>query len=199
MHTESIESDDWKVPAPHWNAALRYPFYGTLGKIAQPRIMLAVSSCGTPQALGKDEKVLPQYFKEAGYRTSLIGKWHLGFYQRQYTPTMRGYDSFFGYMGPYIDYYDYTLKDFDSNFTRGFDMRRNLTVANDFDPIYATTLFTNKAVDLISNHDKSTPLYLQLNHLAPHAGNEDFPMQAPADEIAKFSYIPDVQRRTLAG
>lgn len=112
---------------------------------------------------------------------------------------MRGYDSFFGYLGPYIDYFDYTLIDFDEKSSRGFDMRRNLAVANDFDPIYATTMFTNKAVEQIRNHNQSIPLYLQLNHLAPHAGNEDKPMQAPAEEIAKFSYIPDVKRRTLAG
>lgn len=161
--------------------------------------MLSLSICGNIQALGKDEKILPQYFKEAGYRTSLVGKWHLGFYQREYTPTKRGYDSFFGYLGPYIDYFDYTLKDYDQNSTRGYDMRRDLTVAKDFDQIYATTLFTNKALDVITNHDKNVPLYLQLNHLAPHAGNEDAPMQANPEDIAKFSYIPDVKRRTLAG
>lgn len=151
------------------------------------------------QGLPKDEKIMPQYFKEAGYSTSLVGKWHLGFYQEQYTPTKRGFDSFFGYLGPYIDYNDYTLKMFDRNYSRGFDMRRNSTPANDFDPIYATHLFTNEAVNVIENHDKNKPMFLLLNHLAPHAGNEDFPMQAPQDEIDKFSYIENEDRRILAG
>lgn len=142
---------------------------------------------------------MPEYFKDAGYATNLVGKWHLGFYQKQYTPTFRGFDSFFGYHGPYIDYFDYTLNMFDRNYSRGYDMRRNLSVANDFDPIYATDLFTNQAVNVINTHDKGKPLFLLLNHLAPHAGNEDFPMQAPEEEIGKFSYIANEKRRTLAG
>lgn len=149
--------------------------------------------------MGKEEKILPQHFKDAGYSTHLVGKWHLGFYQEQFTPTRRGFDEFFGYLGPYIDYYDHTLMDFVKNYSRGYDIRRNLSIAKDVAPIYATNLFTDEAVKVIKNHDKAKPLFLCLNHLAPHAGNEDFPMQAPDDEIAKFSNITNEKRRTLAG
>lgn len=151
-----------------------------------------------PWGLPLEEKIMPEYFKEVGYTTRLIGKWHLGFFQQQYAPTRRGFDSFFGYLGPYIDYNDYTLNMFDRNYSRGYDMRRNMNIAKDFTPKYATDIFTEEAVRVISEHQGKTPLYLQLNHLSPHAGNEDNPMQAPPDEIAKFSYIPDIKRRTLA-
>lgn len=151
------------------------------------------------KGLAKEEKILPQFFKDAGYRTTLIGKWHLGFYQQQLTPTKRGFDSHFGYVGPYIGYFDYDLKDFQHNYTRGYDMRRNLTVANERNKTYVTNLFTSEAVKAIEMHDKKKPMFLMVNHLAPHTGNEDFPMQAPEEEIAKFSYIPDMKRRTLAG
>lgn len=153
-----------------------------------------------PWGLGLREQLMPEYFQENGYKTSLIGKWHLGFYQRQYTPTMRGFDTHFGYWGPYIDYYDYSLRMLDKNYTTGYDMRRNLRVADDINPKpYVTDLFTNEAVKVIANHDEETPLFLVINHLAPHAGNEDDPMQAPQDEIDKFQNIPDLRRRTLAG
>lgn len=114
-------------------------------------------------------------------------------------PTNRGFSSFLGNIGPYLDYFNYTYIDFAKRYSRGFDMRRNLAVANDFDPIYATNLFTNEAVKVIERHNKTNPMFLFLSHLAPHAGNDDALLQAPAEEIAKFSYIADERRRTLAG
>lgn len=155
-----------------------------------------------PWGLPLNEKVISEYFKEAGYRTSLVGKWHLGFYQKAYTPTLRGFDSHFGYLGPYIGYYDYSLQMHDRNFSRGYDMRRNLTTNYDIDPKpYVTDLFTDEAVNVIKNHDKVDPLFLVVNHLAPHAGNEkpDNPLEAPEEEIQKFKHIKNKDRRTLAG
>ena len=155
-----------------------------------------------PWGLPLNEKLMPEYFKEAGYKTAMIGKWHLGFYQKQYTPTLRGFDSHFGYLGPYIGYYDYSLMMHDRNFSRGYDMRKNLSVNYDVNPKpYVTELFTNEAVNLIKSHDKRSPLFLVLNHLAPHAGNEapDEPLEAPEEEIKKFEYIENIQRRKLAG
>ncbi|KAL7036444.1 hypothetical protein ACKWTF_008813 [Chironomus riparius] len=152
-----------------------------------------------PWGLSPSEKIMPQYFKDAGYVTRMVGKWHLGFFEEQYTPNNRGYDSFFGYLGPYIDYWDYTLNMFDRNFSRGYDMRENQTINRNIPPNkYATELFTEEAVKVITTHDKKKPLFLVVNHLAPHAGNEDVPMQAKQEDIDKFSYIEDIKRRTLA-
>lgn len=61
-----------------------------------------------PYALGMNNKLLPEYLKGAGYKTHMIGKWHLGFYEQKRTPTRRGFDSFFGYLGGDIDYFNYT-------------------------------------------------------------------------------------------
>lgn len=140
---------------------------------------------------------MPQYFKDAGYSTALIGKWLLGFYQPQYCPNSRGFDYFFGHLGILIDYYDHTMKMFNRNYSRGHDLRRNMDVVKSTE--YATDLFTNEAVNVIKTHDKKNPLFLLVNHIAAHSGNEDLLLRAPEEEIAKFSYIPDIKRRTLAG
>ena len=42
-----------------------------------------------------DEATLAQRLKSLGYRTGLIGKWHLGATDEQY-PTQRGFDTFYG-------------------------------------------------------------------------------------------------------
>lgn len=77
-------------------------------------------------------------------------------------------------------------------------MRDNLTLHWDSIGQYATDLFTDKAIDTIKQHDKSQPMFMFLAHLAPHAGNDYDPYQAPEDEIKKFSYIRNKERRTYA-
>ena len=47
---------------------------------------------------------LPSLLRDAGYRTALIGKWHLG-YLPNYGPLKSGYDEFFGVMGGFTGYY----------------------------------------------------------------------------------------------
>lgn len=151
-----------------------------------------------PWGLALDEKILPQYFKQADYKTHLIGKWHLGYYQQAYTPTKRGYDSHYGYYGGAIDYYDHTWLQPGSNFSRGLDFRRNLDASVCDYGQYATDLFTYEAINIINMHDPSKPLFLQINHLAPHSGNDDFPLQAKKEDLDKFFYITDPKRRIYA-
>jgi len=49
------------------------------------------------------EKTIANRFKDLGYATGAIGKWHLG-YTLDRRPTARGYDEFFGTLGntPYF-------------------------------------------------------------------------------------------------
>lgn len=77
-------------------------------------------------------------------------------------------------------------------------MRQNLSVSWDTINQYATDLFTDKAVDTIKNHNKNSPMFMILTHLAPHTANEYDPMQAPDDEIDKFNYIKNKHRRIYA-
>ncbi|XP_062558566.1 arylsulfatase B-like [Armigeres subalbatus] len=151
-----------------------------------------------PWGLGLDQKIMPEYFKEVGYRTHLVGKWHLGFSAKQYTPTMRGFDTHIGYLGPYVDFWDYTLKmDAPKSFD-GYDMRHNLEVDRTANGTYATDHFTRAASSIIESHNTQDPLFLVVNHLAPHATNDNDPLQAPEETIKKFEYISDENRRIYA-
>ncbi|MEJ6718238.1 MAG: sulfatase-like hydrolase/transferase [Akkermansiaceae bacterium] len=51
-----------------------------------------------PERLGisVDQKTIADHLKKAGYRTSLIGKWHVGDSVTGMLPNARGFDYFFG-------------------------------------------------------------------------------------------------------
>lgn len=68
--------------------------------------MLAAEPRGLPL-----RKILPQYLKDLGYVTRAVGKWHLGFYRKEFTPTYRGFDSHLGYWTGSISYYDHIVQD----------------------------------------------------------------------------------------
>jgi arylsulfatase A-like enzyme len=68
--------------------------------------ILAAEPRGLPSV-----KILPQYLKDLGYVTRAVGKWHLGFCRKEFTPTYRGFDSHLGYWTGSISYYDHIVQD----------------------------------------------------------------------------------------
>ncbi|GFR02792.1 arylsulfatase B [Trichonephila clavata] len=161
-----------------------------------------------PTALPLEMKTMPQYFKDLGYATHIVGKWHLGCKKKEYMPTSRGFDTFFGYCNGFIDYYDYThlypsgMSPLDEHYQESFygiDLQEGTNVVKDIRGHYATDLFTEKANLIIKNHDTSKPLFLYLPHLAVHLGNKYRPFQAPFEIVNQFNYIKNQSRRTLAG
>ena len=43
-------------------------------------------------------QIFPQYMKDAGYETHMIGKWHIGSYTHDLLPSQRGFDTYLGYL-----------------------------------------------------------------------------------------------------
>ena len=63
-----------------------------------------------PDGLPLRERLFPEYLKVLGYKTHAVGKWHLGFYKKDYTPTYRGFDTFYGFWNGYQDYYKHNVQ-----------------------------------------------------------------------------------------
>lgn len=154
----------------------RYPIrYGM-----QSFVILPEQTYGIPL----EEKLLPQLLKEAGYSTSIIGKWHLGHADRKLWPRQRGFDYQYGALIGEVDYYNH-----DVHGTK--DWYRNNQLRNEQG--YATTLFGRDAVRYIEAHDPKKPMFMYLAFNAPHT-----PLQAPKEYIDRFKSIPDENRRTYA-
>jgi arylsulfatase B len=155
----------------------RYPFrYGL-----QTAVIPSVSAYG----LDTTEWLMPQCLKEAGYKTAIIGKWHLGHADKKWWPRQRGFDYQYGAMIGELDYFTH-------------DEHGVLDWYRDNQPVkeggYTTTLIGKDAAKLIEEHDTTTPLYLYLTFNAPHT-----PYQAPKEYTDRYLSIEDPTRRTYAG
>ena len=58
-----------------------------------------------PTGLTLNVTLLPQILKRKGYRTHLIGKWHLGHCNKKYLPLSRGFETHYGFWEGAEDYY----------------------------------------------------------------------------------------------
>ena len=64
------------------------------------------ASDGRDMNMALEEVTLAEVLREAGYRTALFGKWHLGA-AAEHGPTKQGFDEFFGLRGGFIDNYNH--------------------------------------------------------------------------------------------
>ncbi|MBN2396936.1 MAG: sulfatase [Deltaproteobacteria bacterium] len=106
------------------------------------------------------EITLAEALKVAGYRTGMLGKWHLGDYSTdpKYNPIRHGFDYYFGV--PY------------SNDMKPFPLYRNETeleadLGQDEDQAKLTGLYTREAVRFIEE-SSGAPFFLYLAHTFPH-------------------------------
>lgn len=167
------------------------------GRFAMHHSIVDWIPSGSAYGLPLNETTLAEKMQEAGYATHAIGKWHLGFYKSAFTPTFRGFDSFYGFYSGGEDYFKH-------NAGHGYDFRRDpkprcgvgcSQVAWEAKGKYSTTLFAEEAVQVIKAHDTSKPLFLYLAFQAVHA-----PAQVPASYITPYTdIIPEKKRRTFAG
>jgi arylsulfatase A-like enzyme len=154
----------------------RYPFrYG---------LQTAVILSGHTYGLATDEWLLPQAFKEVGYETAIVGKWHLGHADRKYWPRQRGFDFQYGPLIGEIDYFTHEQHGV-------LDWYRNNKPVKESG--YSTTLLGNEAVKLVTAHDPSVPLFLYLAFNSPHT-----PYQARPAYLSQYPDIADPSRKAYA-
>jgi len=193
------------IPTPHLDTLARSGVNFTAGYVTHPycspsraaimsgRYQARIGHDCNPQDSHKDAsqgilpsaKLLPARLKKVGYRSALIGKWHLG-HAEPYRPLKRGFDHFFGFLSGGYDYFGNPPRDKKDPI---YDDER---IVSPKEITYMTTDLGRAAIRFIEKSGDK-PWFCFLSYSAPHA-----PDQAPKDVIAKFSHIEDKKRRVYA-
>lgn len=136
---------------------------------------------------------MADYLRRQGYRTGIVGKWHLG-YSPQFYPNERGFDYFFGFRTGARSYFsqpEYNTTEVIPN--KWNSLEENGVIIPDELVTYLTDDLTDKALAFLEEaHAMGKPYFLFLSHLAPHT-----PMQATQEDlaIAKEKFPDEVIRR----
>lgn len=124
-------------------------------------VLLAADSKG----LNPEEITIAEVLKEAGYKTGMFGKWHLGD-QPEFMPTRQGFDEFFGI--PYshdIHPSHQNQKKFNFPPLPLLDGEKVIEMNPNTD--YLNKRITERAVQFIDKN-KNEPFFLYLPHTSPH-------------------------------
>jgi len=110
--------------------------------------------------LPPEHPTLPSLLKASGYRTALIGKWHLG-YPPSFGPLRSGYEESFGPLSGGVDYFTHC----DSSGNHDLQLGE----AEHHEEGYLTDLLSRRAVDYVERMAKQdAPFFLSLHYTAPH-------------------------------
>ncbi len=181
------------IPTPHIDALAKSGVRFTSGYVTGPycsptraglltgryqnRFGHEFNPAGMAQGMPVSEKTIADRMKAAGYRTALVGKWHLGT-APQFHPHKRGFDEFFGFLAGAHDYFN------PNGILRGNEPAGDKT--------YLTDAIARESVAFIERN-KSQPFFLYLAFNAVHT-----PMQADDPRLKKFAHIANKQRQIYA-
>ena len=126
------------------------------------------------------QKTFANYMKELGYKTGIIGKWHLGGDENcgeEYHPLNRGFDYFFGFHGASVQYFR------SDHLFRGKEKVNN--------PRYLTDIIAEESFNFIENNRKN-PFFLYVAFNAVHT-----PLQANEEDLKFINNMPHFQNFIL--
>ena len=132
----------------------------------------------TTLGLPTDHPTLPSLLRGSGYRTALMGKWHLG-YPPTFGPLRSGYEEFFGPMAGGVDYFTHCSSTGSHDLWFGEEEKA--------EEGYLTDLITDRSVDYIQRMAPGaaagTPFFLSVHYTAPHWPWETRDDKALAQEV----------------
>lgn len=124
----------------------------------------------------------PVVLQDAGYRTYMTGKWHLGV-KEEFSPPQRGFDQSYALMHGGASHYDQSgIITFDADKAPVALYRENGKEVQLPDSFYSSEFFASRLLSYIdADQRKDQPFFAYLAFTAPH-----WPLQAPDEYISKY-------------
>ena len=124
--------------------------------------------------------------QDAGYKTMMSGKWHLGA-SLALGPESRGFDDAFVIANGISNHFKQErIVGFDINTITKAPYRENRKEITLEEPFYSSELYTDKLIEYIKDHqatgDSKSPFFAYAAYSAPH-----WPLQAPQNFIKKYN------------
>jgi len=116
--------------------------------------------------LQPEEVTFANVLKDNGYKTAIIGKWHVGSLEK-YNPLNHGFENFIGFKTGNVDYQSHLDTQADLDWWDGLEKKDM--------PGYSTELISSSSIDFITKN-KNVPFCLYVAHAVPHG-----PCQSPTD------------------
>jgi arylsulfatase A-like enzyme len=162
----------------------RFSFYGN-------PLPKSASGYDPDFGLPESEVCIAELLSQSGYRTAIIGKWHLGS-EDKFHPLNQGFSDFFGFLDGHRNYYktDLQWQSVARDESKPWNTR---PPADESRKDYLTDLLSDEAVRIIKETENEKPLFLYLAYNAPHT-----PMQATRRWLGKVEGIEDPLRRVYA-
>ncbi|MCB9875740.1 MAG: sulfatase-like hydrolase/transferase [Planctomycetaceae bacterium] len=149
----------------------------------------------TDQGITTEETLISTVLKDAGYRTGIMGKWHLG-QQAEFHPNNRGFDDFFGFLGGGILYFGpYRANNNAGNVWdyKRFPEHNGVDVTTLTENDYMTDVLSREGVRFIKESATTKdPFFLFMSYNAPHTV-----LAATEEDLAKFPNLAG-KRQTYA-
>ena len=187
-HIDRLAANSIRFTDGHVTASVCSPSRaGLLTGRYQQRFGHEANSPPPDQGMDLKQQTMGGALKNCGYRTGLVGKWHLGNADRFY-PTERGFDSFYGLREGSRSYFFNPDREDKPSSTKRIE-KNGETVPFDG---YLTDVFGEQAIEFLQ-HDSEQPFFLYLSFTAPHG-----PMHATEEDLKRFKNITDKKRRTYA-
>ncbi len=119
---------------------------------------------GNQEGLHSDEVTIAEVLKSAGYRTAIVGKWHLGD-QKEFLPTRQGFDSYFGI--PYSNDMGHDSRPEPYGYPPLPLLRDEQVIEEEPDQRLITQRYTEEALAFLEK-SKDESFFLYLPHTMPH-------------------------------